>query len=183
MLLSPPSFPCLSPGNYVVTDHGSCVRACSSDSYEVEEDGVRKCKKCEGPCRKGRRPVRGGDEAFSLVTKLGVFCPTSAGPPSASDSGRDLSKSFSSGSQICSFIPCPVLGVSSMLACSYLGFYFIIFVKVFEPPETSQVWCSEHHMPLIYEFATGWRFATLRSLSPCLCVCVCVRMCYVRMHG
>lgn len=40
------------PHNYVVTDHGSCVRACSSDSYEVEEDGVRKCKKCEGPCRK-----------------------------------------------------------------------------------------------------------------------------------
>ncbi|XP_036897009.1 epidermal growth factor receptor isoform X3 [Sturnira hondurensis] len=40
------------PRNYVVTDHGSCVRACGSDSYEVEEDGVRKCKKCEGPCRK-----------------------------------------------------------------------------------------------------------------------------------
>ncbi|EPQ02825.1 Epidermal growth factor receptor [Myotis brandtii] len=40
------------PRNYVVTDHGSCVRACSSDSHEVEEDGVRKCKKCEGPCRK-----------------------------------------------------------------------------------------------------------------------------------
>ena len=128
----------------MVTDHGSCVRACSSDSYEVEEDGVRKCKKCEGPCRKGRRPVRGGDEAFSLVMKLGVFRPTSAGPPSASDSGRDLSKSFSSGSQICSFVPCPVFGVSSMLVCSYLGFYFIIFVKIFEPPETLQVWCSEH---------------------------------------
>lgn len=44
-------------GNYVVTDHGSCVRACGPDSYEVEEDGVRKCKKCEGPCRKGRRPA------------------------------------------------------------------------------------------------------------------------------
>ncbi|KAG8522346.1 Epidermal growth factor receptor [Galemys pyrenaicus] len=40
------------PRNYVVTDHGSCVRACNSDSYEVEEDGVRKCKKCDGPCRK-----------------------------------------------------------------------------------------------------------------------------------
>ncbi|XP_055993907.1 epidermal growth factor receptor isoform X2 [Sorex fumeus] len=40
------------PRNYVVTDHGSCVRACSSDNYEVEEDGIRKCKKCEGPCRK-----------------------------------------------------------------------------------------------------------------------------------
>ncbi|PNI26290.1 EGFR isoform 9 [Pan troglodytes] len=40
------------PRNYVVTDHGSCVRACGADSYEMEEDGVRKCKKCEGPCRK-----------------------------------------------------------------------------------------------------------------------------------
>uniref|UniRef100_A0A8C9DV18 Receptor protein-tyrosine kinase n=1 Tax=Prolemur simus TaxID=1328070 RepID=A0A8C9DV18_PROSS len=40
------------PRNYVVTDHGSCVRACGSDSYEVEEDNIRKCKKCEGPCRK-----------------------------------------------------------------------------------------------------------------------------------
>ncbi|XP_004839898.1 epidermal growth factor receptor isoform X1 [Heterocephalus glaber] len=40
------------PRNYVVTDHGSCVRACGPDSYEMEEDGVRKCKKCEGPCRK-----------------------------------------------------------------------------------------------------------------------------------
>ncbi|XP_069318022.1 epidermal growth factor receptor isoform X2 [Eulemur rufifrons] len=40
------------PRNYVVTDHGSCVRACGPDSYEVEEDNIRKCKKCEGPCRK-----------------------------------------------------------------------------------------------------------------------------------
>ncbi|XP_035311704.1 epidermal growth factor receptor isoform X4 [Cricetulus griseus] len=40
------------PRNYVVTDHGSCVRACGPDYYEVEEDGVRKCKKCDGPCRK-----------------------------------------------------------------------------------------------------------------------------------
>lgn len=40
------------PRNYVVTDHGSCVRACGPDYYEVEEDGVSKCKKCDGPCRK-----------------------------------------------------------------------------------------------------------------------------------
>ncbi|XP_044532293.1 epidermal growth factor receptor [Gracilinanus agilis] len=40
------------PHNYVVTDHGSCVRSCNADTYEVEEDGVRKCKKCEGPCSK-----------------------------------------------------------------------------------------------------------------------------------
>lgn len=52
------AFLVLSPGNYVVTDHGSCVRACSSDSYEVEEDGVRKCKKCDGPCGKGGKLCR-----------------------------------------------------------------------------------------------------------------------------
>ncbi|KAI1902030.1 hypothetical protein AGOR_G00040510 [Albula goreensis] len=40
------------PHNYVVTDHGACVRTCSADTYEVDEDGVRKCKKCEGPCPK-----------------------------------------------------------------------------------------------------------------------------------
>ncbi|XP_028917874.1 epidermal growth factor receptor isoform X1 [Ornithorhynchus anatinus] len=40
------------PHNYVVTDHGSCVRSCNAETYEVEEDGVRKCKKCEGPCSK-----------------------------------------------------------------------------------------------------------------------------------
>ncbi|XP_075777832.1 epidermal growth factor receptor isoform X1 [Pelodiscus sinensis] len=40
------------PHNYVVTDHGSCVRSCNVDSYEVEENGVQKCKKCDGPCSK-----------------------------------------------------------------------------------------------------------------------------------
>uniref|UniRef100_A0A8C0G1W7 receptor protein-tyrosine kinase n=1 Tax=Chelonoidis abingdonii TaxID=106734 RepID=A0A8C0G1W7_CHEAB len=40
------------PHNYVVTDHGSCVRSCNIDTYEVEENGVRKCKKCDGPCSK-----------------------------------------------------------------------------------------------------------------------------------
>ncbi|XP_066511540.1 epidermal growth factor receptor-like isoform X1 [Hoplias malabaricus] len=40
------------PHNYVVTDHGACVRACSPGTYEVDEDGVRKCKKCEGLCPK-----------------------------------------------------------------------------------------------------------------------------------
>lgn len=39
--------------NYVVTDHGSCVRSCNVDTYEVEENGVRKCKKCDGVCSKG----------------------------------------------------------------------------------------------------------------------------------
>jgi len=41
------------PDNYVVTDHGSCVRSCNTDTYEVEENGVRKCKKCDGLCSKG----------------------------------------------------------------------------------------------------------------------------------
>ncbi|KAG9278768.1 epidermal growth factor receptor-like [Astyanax mexicanus] len=40
------------PHNYVVTDHGACVRSCSPGTYEVDEDGVRKCKKCEGLCPK-----------------------------------------------------------------------------------------------------------------------------------
>ncbi|XP_030629454.1 epidermal growth factor receptor [Chanos chanos] len=40
------------PHNYVVTDHGACVRACSAGTYEVDEGGMRKCKKCEGLCPK-----------------------------------------------------------------------------------------------------------------------------------
>lgn len=39
--------------NYVVTDHGACVRTCSPGTYEVDEGGVRKCKKCDGLCPKG----------------------------------------------------------------------------------------------------------------------------------
>ncbi|XP_062985360.1 epidermal growth factor receptor [Elgaria multicarinata webbii] len=40
------------PHNYVVTDHGSCVRSCGPDYTEVEQNGIRKCKKCDGPCSK-----------------------------------------------------------------------------------------------------------------------------------
>ncbi|XP_075877795.1 epidermal growth factor receptor isoform X1 [Nelusetta ayraudi] len=40
------------PHNYVVTDHGACVRTCSGNTYEVEEGGIRKCAKCEGLCPK-----------------------------------------------------------------------------------------------------------------------------------
>ncbi|KAG7488810.1 hypothetical protein MATL_G00038350 [Megalops atlanticus] len=40
------------PHNYVVTDHGACVRTCSPGTHEVDENGIRKCKKCEGPCPK-----------------------------------------------------------------------------------------------------------------------------------
>ncbi|XP_065126013.1 epidermal growth factor receptor isoform X10 [Paramisgurnus dabryanus] len=50
---------CWAPGprfcqtnNYVVTDHGACVRTCSAGTFEVDEGGVRKCKKCEGLCPK-----------------------------------------------------------------------------------------------------------------------------------
>ncbi|XP_072910496.1 epidermal growth factor receptor isoform X4 [Hemitrygon akajei] len=40
------------PHNYVVTDLDSCVRSCSPGTHEVDEDNIRKCKKCEGPCPK-----------------------------------------------------------------------------------------------------------------------------------
>uniref|UniRef100_A0A6Q2XXF3 Receptor protein-tyrosine kinase n=1 Tax=Esox lucius TaxID=8010 RepID=A0A6Q2XXF3_ESOLU len=40
------------PHNYVVTDHGACVRTCTGDTYEVDEGGLRKCKKCDGLCPK-----------------------------------------------------------------------------------------------------------------------------------
>ncbi|KAK2859787.1 hypothetical protein Q5P01_004407 [Channa striata] len=39
------------PHNYVVTD-GSCVRTCAAGKYEVEENGVQRCKACGGPCPK-----------------------------------------------------------------------------------------------------------------------------------
>ncbi|XP_053570531.1 epidermal growth factor receptor [Bombina bombina] len=42
------------PYNYAVIDSGSCVRACAPDSEEVDENGVRKCRKCDGPCRKDK---------------------------------------------------------------------------------------------------------------------------------
>uniref|UniRef100_A0A671L546 Receptor protein-tyrosine kinase n=1 Tax=Sinocyclocheilus anshuiensis TaxID=1608454 RepID=A0A671L546_9TELE len=42
----------ICPHNYVVTDHGACVRTCSPGTYEVDEGGVRKCKKCDGLCPK-----------------------------------------------------------------------------------------------------------------------------------
>lgn len=43
------------PDNYVVTDHGACVRTCSGNTYEVDEGGIRKCAKCDGLCPKGRK--------------------------------------------------------------------------------------------------------------------------------
>ncbi|XP_053324168.1 epidermal growth factor receptor-like isoform X1 [Spea bombifrons] len=38
------------PRNYVVTVHGSCVRTCPANSYEIEENDMRICKTCDGPC-------------------------------------------------------------------------------------------------------------------------------------
>ncbi|XP_072536407.1 epidermal growth factor receptor-like isoform X1 [Salminus brasiliensis] len=40
------------PRNYVVTDHGACVRTCGDSTHEVEENGIRKCKSCNGLCPK-----------------------------------------------------------------------------------------------------------------------------------
>uniref|UniRef100_A0A671YAM2 Receptor protein-tyrosine kinase n=1 Tax=Sparus aurata TaxID=8175 RepID=A0A671YAM2_SPAAU len=45
------------PYNYVVTG-GSCVRTCSAGSFEVHDNGVQRCKPCEGPCPKGRESCR-----------------------------------------------------------------------------------------------------------------------------
>ncbi|XP_053715073.1 melanoma receptor tyrosine-protein kinase-like isoform X2 [Synchiropus splendidus] len=39
------------PHNYVVTS-GSCVRTCGAGTFEVEEDGVQRCRACDGPCPK-----------------------------------------------------------------------------------------------------------------------------------
>lgn len=52
------------PDNYVVTDHGSCVRSCNTDTYEVEENGVRKCKKCDGLCSKGTKNMEVTSQAL-----------------------------------------------------------------------------------------------------------------------
>lgn len=41
------------PDNYVVTDHGACVRTCSGNTYEMDEGEIRKCAKCDGLCPKG----------------------------------------------------------------------------------------------------------------------------------
>ncbi|KAM4705113.1 epidermal growth factor receptor [Rhinophrynus dorsalis] len=38
------------PHNYVVSNHGSCLRTCNTGFQEVEENGVHTCKKCDGPC-------------------------------------------------------------------------------------------------------------------------------------
>uniref|UniRef100_A0A8C9XK04 receptor protein-tyrosine kinase n=1 Tax=Sander lucioperca TaxID=283035 RepID=A0A8C9XK04_SANLU len=57
------------PYNYVVTD-GSCVRTCGSGMYEVEENGVQRCKACDGPCPKGFLVIQSWPEN---LTSLSVF--------------------------------------------------------------------------------------------------------------
>ncbi|XP_068200038.1 melanoma receptor tyrosine-protein kinase-like isoform X2 [Antennarius striatus] len=55
------------PRNYVVTD-GSCVRSCSAGMYEVEENGVQRCKACDGPCPKACNGIGVG----ALVNTMAV---------------------------------------------------------------------------------------------------------------
>lgn len=47
--------PLSAADNFVVTDHDACVRTCSSNMHEVEENGIRKCKQCDGLCPKGQQ--------------------------------------------------------------------------------------------------------------------------------
>uniref|UniRef100_A0A3Q0SLV6 receptor protein-tyrosine kinase n=1 Tax=Amphilophus citrinellus TaxID=61819 RepID=A0A3Q0SLV6_AMPCI len=64
------------PRNYVVSDHGACVRTCSGNTYEVEEGGVRKCAKCDGLCPKVCNGLGTGDLAHTLsinATNIGSF--------------------------------------------------------------------------------------------------------------
>ncbi|XP_056306216.1 epidermal growth factor receptor-like [Danio aesculapii] len=55
------------PYNFVVTDH-ACVRSCGSNMHEVEENGIRKCNKCEGLCPK----VCNGLGTGALVNTIAV---------------------------------------------------------------------------------------------------------------
>uniref|UniRef100_A0A665W0F8 Receptor protein-tyrosine kinase n=1 Tax=Echeneis naucrates TaxID=173247 RepID=A0A665W0F8_ECHNA len=49
------------PHNYVVTDHGACVRTCTGNTYEVDEGGIRKCATCDGLCPKVCNGLGTGD--------------------------------------------------------------------------------------------------------------------------
>ncbi|XP_067385441.1 epidermal growth factor receptor isoform X2 [Channa argus] len=64
------------PHNYVVTDHGACVRACSGNTYEVDEGGIRKCAKCDGLCPKVCNGLGTGDLTNTLsinATNIDTF--------------------------------------------------------------------------------------------------------------
>uniref|UniRef100_A0A4W6BYW2 Receptor protein-tyrosine kinase n=1 Tax=Lates calcarifer TaxID=8187 RepID=A0A4W6BYW2_LATCA len=54
------------PHNYVVTDHGACVRTCSGNTYEVDEGGIRKCAKCDGLCPKVCNGLGTGDLTHTM---------------------------------------------------------------------------------------------------------------------
>ncbi|XP_035025163.2 epidermal growth factor receptor [Hippoglossus stenolepis] len=54
------------PHNYIVTDHGACVRTCSGNTYEVDEGGVRKCANCDGLCPKVCNGLGAGDLTHTL---------------------------------------------------------------------------------------------------------------------
>ncbi|KTF88351.1 hypothetical protein cypCar_00028329, partial [Cyprinus carpio] len=56
------------PYNFVATDHDACVRTCSSNMHEVEENGIRKCKQCDGLCPK----VCNGLGTGALVNTIAV---------------------------------------------------------------------------------------------------------------
>uniref|UniRef100_A0A3Q2P4L9 receptor protein-tyrosine kinase n=1 Tax=Fundulus heteroclitus TaxID=8078 RepID=A0A3Q2P4L9_FUNHE len=64
------------PHNYVVTDHGACVRTCSGNTYEVDEGGIRKCTKCDGLCPKVCNGLGAGELTHTLsinATNIGSF--------------------------------------------------------------------------------------------------------------
>nr|XP_019967682.1 PREDICTED: epidermal growth factor receptor [Paralichthys olivaceus] len=54
------------PHNYIVTDHGACVRTCSGNTYEVDEGGFRKCANCDGLCPKVCYGLGAGDLSNTL---------------------------------------------------------------------------------------------------------------------
>lgn len=122
----------LSPGNYVVTDHGSCVRACSSDSQEVEEDGVRKCKKCDGPCAKGGKlpGVGTGPSLLPVTARL------PAPRPSASSSDQ-IWGSLQARKHVPSFLLCSILGVSSVPTYPFLSCTFVFNLDIFQTPRNT----------------------------------------------
>ncbi|XP_038157523.1 epidermal growth factor receptor isoform X1 [Cyprinodon tularosa] len=64
------------PHNYVVSDHGACVRTCSGNTYEKDEGGVRKCVKCDGLCPKVCNGLGAGELTHTLsinATNIGFF--------------------------------------------------------------------------------------------------------------
>ena len=59
--------------HYVVTDDGACVRSCRAGTLEVKENGVQHCKKCDGPCPKGRETRRGSLSASHIHIRHNLY--------------------------------------------------------------------------------------------------------------